>query len=82
MTESPEVYPDFPDDDQDESTEADEQGVEGLADEPPRTGNPRVDGVLGSLTDLADRPVGEHAAVFERAHEELRAALEPDRESA
>jgi hypothetical protein len=26
--------------------------------------------------------VSEHAVVFEQAHEQLRAALEPDRESA
>ena len=89
MTEVPDVYPDFPDDD--ESGGSDDQGVEGrLADEAPswaegdvvRTGDARVDAVLESLTGLDDRHVREHAAVFERAHEQLRAALEPDRESA
>jgi hypothetical protein len=86
MTEVPDVYPDFPDDE--DSGESDDQGVEGrLADEADswahgdvvRTGDARVDAVLDSLTGLDDRHVREHAAVFERAHEELRAALEPDR---
>lgn len=39
------------------------------------TGNDAVDAVLASLDDLAGRPVGEHVAVFEAAHEQLRAAL-------
>jgi hypothetical protein len=85
MTEAPEVYPDFPD--EEESSESDEQGVEGAAEhtEPgahPRTGDPRVDAVLDSLEALDDRPVSEHAAIFEGAHEALRSALEPQRDSA
>ena len=84
MTEAPDVYPDFPDDGDPEGS--DEEGVEGRLDavEPggARTGDPRVDEVLASLAGLDERPVSEHATVFERAHEELRAALEPDRESA
>jgi hypothetical protein len=85
MTEAPDVYPDFPEDD--ESARSDDEDVEGRLDPAElgsvlRTGDPRVDGVLESLTDLDDLPVGEHAAVFEGAHERLRAALEPDRESA
>ena len=93
MTEVPDVSPDFPDDD--ESGGSDDRAtrrlVEGrLAEEAPswaeddvvRTGDARVDAVLESLTGLEDRHVREHAAVFERAHEHLRAALEPDRESA
>ena len=84
MTEAPDVYPEFPDDD---ALESDDQGVEGRvrgdADaEQVRTGDERVDAVLASLDGLDDRPVREHAAVFEQAHEQLRAALEPDRESA
>ena len=83
MTEAPDVYPDFPDD---EDPEAGDEGVEGVAREhvtvAARTGDARVDAVLDSLEGLDDRPVGEHAAAFERAHEELRAALEPERESA
>jgi hypothetical protein len=39
------------------------------------TGNDAVDGVLRSLEGLEDRPVEEHVAVFETAHETLRAAL-------
>ena len=84
MTEAPDVYPEFPDDD---AAESDDQGVEGRVSddaeaEQVRTGDARVDAVLASLDGLDDRPVGEHARVFERAHEQLRAALEPDRESA
>lgn len=40
-----------------------------------RTGHPAVDEVLRSLQDLADKPVDEHVAVFENAHEQLRRAL-------
>lgn len=40
------------------------------------TGNVVVDGVLASLDTLADLPVAGHVAVFERAHEQLRAALD------
>ncbi len=39
------------------------------------TGHPAVDEVIASLDGLEDRPVGEHVAVFESAHERLRAAL-------
>ena len=84
MTEAPDVYPEFPDDD---AVESDDQGVEGRVRgdaeaEQVRTGDARVDGVLASLDGLDDQPVSEHAVVFEQAHEQLRAALEPDRESA
>jgi hypothetical protein len=84
VTQAPDVYPDLPDHDDGES---DDQGVEGRVSEeldapPVRTGDPRVDEVLTSLDGLDERPVGEHAEVFERAHEQLRAALDPDRESA
>lgn len=44
--------------------------------EPVRTGNPQVDAVLASLEELEGQPVEEHVAVFERAHEQLRAALD------
>jgi hypothetical protein len=48
----------------------------GVAEQPvPRTGSTAVDAVLESLDGLEDRPVGEHVAVFEAAHEQLRAAL-------
>jgi hypothetical protein len=41
-----------------------------------RTGNPEVDGVLDSMDGLDDLPVDDHVAVFERAHEVLRGALD------
>jgi hypothetical protein len=43
--------------------------------EPERTGHPAVDAVIASLDVLGTRPVSEHVAVFESAHEGLRAAL-------
>jgi hypothetical protein len=39
------------------------------------TGDPRVDQALGRLSDLADLPLPEHAAVFEHIHAELTGAL-------
>jgi hypothetical protein len=42
----------------------------------PRTGIPAVDAVLDDVDALADRPVEEHVAVFEQAHERLRRALD------
>ena len=44
--------------------------------EPVRTGVSDVDAVLDSVEALDDRPVAEHAAVFESAHEQLRRALD------
>jgi hypothetical protein len=44
--------------------------------EPERTGVEEVDDVLASLQGLDDSPVEEHPAVFERAHERLRQALD------
>lgn len=41
----------------------------------PATGSSVVDAVLASLDGLEERPVGDHVAVFEAAHEQLRAAL-------
>jgi hypothetical protein len=43
--------------------------------QPPATGDGRVDAVLASLSDLDDRPVAEHVPVFEDAHDRLRDAL-------
>jgi hypothetical protein len=40
------------------------------------TGVDAVDRVLAEVAALADRPVGEHVQVFERAHEQLRRALD------
>ena len=39
------------------------------------TGHPAVDEVLRSLESLEARPVDEHVAAFEDAHERLRRAL-------
>lgn len=44
--------------------------------EPVRTGVEDVDAVLQSVEDLESRPVEEHVAVFETAHEQLRRALD------
>jgi hypothetical protein len=44
--------------------------------EPEGTGVEEVDDVIASLHDLDERPVEEHPAVFERAHERLRQALD------
>jgi hypothetical protein len=46
------------------------------ADPDDATGVPEVDAVLASLDVLAERPVVEHVAVFEQAHERLRRALD------
>ncbi len=43
--------------------------------DPTATGNAKVDGVLASLEGLEGRPVSEHVAVFEQAHDDLRSAL-------
>lgn len=53
----------------------DPPGDDAVSGEPDRTGHPDVDAVLASLDDLQDRPVAEHVAVFEAAHDRLRAAL-------
>ena len=57
-----------------------QQQAEAVAEEPVRTGNETVDGVLESLEALDDASVDEHVAVFERAHEQLRAALDSPRD--
>jgi hypothetical protein len=75
MTEVPDEYADTPDDEDAPTTGG---SVEGLADDAVRTGDARVDEVLETLGELAERPVAEHAAIFEQAHERLRAALDPD----
>jgi len=42
----------------------------------PRTGDAGVDAVLDRLAELDGRPVDEHVQVFERAHDDLRRALD------
>lgn len=54
----------------------DSQETWGAADEAPTTGLPAVDDVLADLADLDRTPVSDHVAVFERAHERLRRALD------
>jgi len=51
-------------------------GTTAAAHESLRTGHPSVDAVLDSLESLDEAPVDEHVSVFERAHEQLRAALD------
>jgi hypothetical protein len=46
------------------------------SEEPVPTGNSAVDEVLASLGALDDAPVDEHVAVYEKAHEQLRGALD------
>ena len=52
------------------------------ADEPIRTGVERVDDVVDAVGSLADRPVDEHVAVFESAHDELRRTLDSQSDDA
>ena len=44
--------------------------------EPEHTGVARVDAVIDRVSELTDRPVDEHLAVFEAAHDELRRSLD------
>lgn len=46
------------------------------ASEGERTGLAPVDEVLDHVARVSDRPVSEHVAVFERAHDQLRRALD------
>lgn len=41
------------------------------------TTDPAVAEVIAAVDALGTRPVSEHVAVFEAAHERLRAALDP-----
>lgn len=51
-----------------------ETGESGSATPEP-TGHPAVDEVLRSLDELDGRPVDDHVAAFEEAHDKLRRAL-------
>jgi hypothetical protein len=57
------------------SEQIDREEQHGTAHEASLTGHDAVDGVLRSLEGLEEQPVDEHVAVFEAAHETLRAAL-------
>jgi hypothetical protein len=46
------------------------------------TGVAAVDRVLAEVAAVADTPVGDHVQVFERAHEQLRRALDAQPEPA
>ena len=61
----------------DESPESRGESSDQVPDQPrwEPTGHPDVDAALASLEDLDGRPVDEHVAVFESAHERLRGAL-------
>ncbi len=52
------------------------------ADEPIRTGVERVDAVVDAVAGLENRPVDEHVAVFESAHDELRRTLDSQSDDA
>ena len=89
MTEAPDEYhddaPDEADDESGPNDDADPVFLDDSGDHTGaevRTGDARVDEVLAGLSDLDGLPVDEHAGVFERAHDSLRKALDPDRESA
>ncbi len=43
--------------------------------EPEMTGDPAVDSVLSRLSDIAQTPVGEHAALYGSLHDGLLEAL-------
>jgi hypothetical protein len=76
MTEQ--VLPPGPDetapDDETGPTDDDSTG----SDEATRTGLPAVDAVLDDVDGLDDRPLDEHLAAFERAHDSLRSALDAE----
>lgn len=59
----------------DAHTDPDPGGDSSVDGSPQPTGHPAVDEVLASLAGLEERPVAEHVAVFEAAHDRLRAAL-------
>ena len=50
-------------------------GVSGAAATPEPTGHPTVDEVVASLEELEGKPVDQHVAVFESAHDRLREVL-------
>jgi hypothetical protein len=45
-------------------------------DSPPSTGLAGADEVIAAVAGLSERPLAEHAAVFETAHATLRGALD------
>jgi hypothetical protein len=65
---------DVPVDDPVDDAPVDDEAAE-VASATTATGHPAVDEVLRSLEGLDGRPVDEHVAAFEQAHEQLRRAL-------
>jgi hypothetical protein len=63
-------------DETDESRDAHPVESPPAAEAPTHTGVPSVDAVLAEIDDLDDRPLEEHLATFERAHQALRSALD------
>jgi hypothetical protein len=63
--------------DQDDDVALPEAPAPGDDREAPTTGMTAVDDVLAAVEALDGRPVEEHVAVFEQAHERLRRALDP-----
>ncbi len=58
------------------------EDAEQPAHEPIRTGVEHVDAVVDAVAGLEDRPVDEHVAVFESAHDELRRTLDSQSDDA
>jgi hypothetical protein len=71
---APEQAPEQPEPAPDEPEQAAGQ-PERPAGEPAAVDHPAVDEVLRSMERLDARPVDEHVAVFEQAHESLRRTL-------
>jgi hypothetical protein len=63
-------------DETDQSRDAHPDESSSAADGPTSTGVPSVDAVLAEIDDLDGRPLEEHLATFERAHQALRSALD------
>ena len=60
-------------------TQSDQHPSAGHAEPVPSDGISDVAEVLSAIEGLDDRPVADHVAVFEEAHERLRRALDPPR---
>jgi hypothetical protein len=54
---------------------AEKEESELMESELPATGDARVDEAVSQLEELAELPVAEHPAVFERVHQRLTEAL-------
>lgn len=70
-------YDEWSDPASDSGAQVGEAANEADAWEAPATGVADVDEVLVAVRALDSRPVEEHVAVFEQAHDRLRRALDP-----